>query len=169
MAFIDDKTEKLIFKGIRSAKMILFIQFYCNPESPTFDNGTQSYIKVYDTDNLNTGAVESHRMLNRQDIRECIERYKLHLYDNVGFELDWLDINLRDLHRRIKESNLLGSGNREELAVLKVIGDRIGAYTDTKEDSKGITVPLTPDEERITNMVMNEIMAEKKRKEIKKA
>jgi phage terminase small subunit len=164
MAYIDEETAKLIFKGIRSEKQRLFIQYYCNPESPTFDNGTQSYIKAYDSKKENVAAVEAHRLLSRETFKVAIDSYRAYLHEYIGFELDWLDINLRNLYYRSKTA----ANERTELAVLKAIGDRIGAFQDQHEDAKGITVPLTPDEERICNKVMEQIITAKKLKNMKK-
>jgi hypothetical protein len=163
MAYIDEKTAKAIFKGIRSEKQKLFIQLYCHPESPTFDNGTQSYKKAYNGDNDNVAAVESHRLLARESFREAIESYKSYLHETVGFELDWLDINLRNLYYRSKSTNQ----EQLELRVLKTIGERIGAFTDVHESSQGITVPLSKEDEKLCNIVMNAI-ADKNRGKIKK-
>ncbi len=165
MAYIDEQTDKLIFKGIRSEKQKLFIQYYCNPDSDTFDNGTQSYLKAYDGNNENVAAVEAHKLLTKVIIKTSIDNYKVYLHDIVGFQLDWLDINLRNLYYRTKEEK----NRRNELAVLKTIGDRIGAFVDTKEDSKGITVPMGPEDEKLCGQIMEQIMARKKRQQIKKA
>jgi hypothetical protein len=164
MAFIDDKTDKLIFKGVRSEKQKLFIQLYCHPESDTFDNGTQSYKKAYDGSNDNVAAVESHRLLTKDNVKDSIERYKAYLHELIGFELDWLDANLRNLFYRVRGSVING---QLELRVLRTIGDRIGAFEDQHESSQGITVPLTKDDEKLCNIVMNAI-ADKNRSKIKK-
>ena len=162
---IDDKTDKLIFKGIRSAKQRLFIELYCNPESESYDNGCQSYLKAYNSDNSNVGAVEAHRLLGKENVQNAISSYKAYIADQNGFELNWLDNNLRNLYYKVKGFDM----PQMELKVLKTIGDRIGAFTDTKEDSKGIVVEMTPEKEKLVNKVFEEIMAEEKRKQIKKA
>lgn len=162
MSYIDDKTDKLIFKGVRSAKQKLFIQLYCNPESQTFDNGTQSYMRAYDGSNPNVAAVESHCLLTKDHIKTAVEKYKAYLHELVGFELDWLDSNLRNLFYRIK-----GKQEQLELRILKTIGDRIGAFDDQHESSQGITVPLTKDDEKLCGIVMQAI-ADKNRSRLKK-
>jgi hypothetical protein len=163
MAYIDEETAKTIFKGIRSEKQRLFIQYYCNPESHTFDNATQSYKKAYNGDNDNVAAVESHRFLARKSFKTAIESYKSYLHETIGFELDWLDINLRNLYYRVKDNQ----NTSEEIRVLKTIGDRIGAFTDVHESSQGHNVPMTQEDEKLCNVVMQAI-ADKNRAKIKK-
>lgn len=158
---MDTKTEELIFKGIRSQKQRMFILLYCNPESPSYDNGTQSYLKAYDSDNTNVGAVESHGLLNKPHIIKSIERYRAYIHENNGFELDWLDDNLRNLYYKVKNDGL----SREELSVLKTIGDRIGAFKDQAENKEGVFIPLTAEQEKLASQVIKAIMDEEKEKD----
>jgi hypothetical protein len=158
--FIDEETDKAIFKGLRSMRQKRFIMYYCHPESESYDNGCQSYMRAYGSKNTNVSAVESHGLLHKKLIKEAIERYKLYLHDCIAFDLDWLDIELRSLHTRAKVS---GQGQLE-LRTLKAIGDRIGAYTDTKEGTKGITVQMTQEEEKLCNKLMEQLITAKKEK-----
>jgi hypothetical protein len=143
----------------------LFIQYYCNPESEYFDNGTKAYQKAYDGDNDNVAAVQAHRLLASKKIKVAIVSYKAYLHEAIGFELDWLDINLRNLYYRAKNDVL--HGGQLELRVLKAIGDRIGAFTDTHESSQGINVPMSKEDEKLCNQVMNAI-ADRNRGRLKK-
>jgi hypothetical protein len=159
MSNIDEQTTKLIFKGVRSQKQVLFIINYCNPESDTFDNGKQSYKKAYNSDNDNVSAVEAHGLLVKKTVIAAIGRYKAYLHDVIGFELDWLDSSLRSLFYRVK-----GKQSQLELRVLKTIGERIGAFTDVHETSQGITVKMTKSEEKLCNVLMTAIADEKRKK-----
>ena len=160
---MDTQTSDMIFKGVRSKKQIMFVMLYCNPESPSYDNGTQSYMKAYNTDNTNVSAVESHTILNKPHVIKAIQRYRDYLHEIVGFELDWLDTHLRNLHNRVQ-----GTNDKTELAVLKTIGERIGAFKDQTESKDGMFIPLTADEEQLANSVIKSIMDKKKREQIKK-
>lgn len=162
--FIDEETDKVIFKGMRSQRQKRFVMYYCNPESESYDNGCQSYMRAYGSKNTNVSAVESHGLLHKKLIKEAIERYKLYLHDMVGFELDWLDIQLRSLHARAK----ISEQGQLELRTLKAIGDRIGAFVDTKEGTKGITVEMTKEEEKLCNLVMEQLITAKKRDKLHK-
>ena len=163
---IDNKTDKLIFKGIRSAKQRLFVELYCNPESETYDNGRQSYMKAYNGKNGNVASVESHRLLSKENIQNACSAYKAYIHDINGFELSWLDNNLRNLYYKVK--NCVNPDNAMELRVLKTIGDRIGAFVDVKVDNKGKTVEMTEQEEKLAGRIMQELMADTKRQAIKK-
>jgi len=133
---LEPETSKAIFKGIRSQKQQMFILLYCNPESQTYDNGTQSYCKAYNTDNDNVGNVEAHTLLAKPHVIAAIGRYRAYLAEKNVFDLAWLDANLRNLYYKVK------GATKEELAVLKTIGDRIGAFKDQNEDKAGMFIPL---------------------------
>ncbi len=158
---IDDKTDKLIFKGIRSQKQRLFIELYCNPESESYDNGSQSYLKAYNSKNTNVSAVEAHRLLQSENIQNSMTLYKAYIADQNMFELGWLDNNLRNLYYRVK--NDITGDDKTELAILKTIGNRIGAFVDVKQDNVGKTVELSPEQEQNMNRVMQELMDAVKR------
>jgi len=160
---IEDRLEKVIFKDISSNKQKMFIQFYCNPESDTYDNGTQSYKKSYTSNNDNVCAVEAHRLLGNPKIQEAISSYRAYIHEQNAFELDWLDNNLRNVYYKAQEDNDINAQHR----ILKTIGDRIGAFNDMKPNT-GKQVPMTPEEEKIAALVMQEIMAESMRNKIKK-
>lgn len=159
----DDRLDKVIFKDIKSNKQKMFIQFYCNPESHTYDNGTQSYKRSYSSNDDNTCAVEAHRLLNKPKIQEAISAYRAYIHEMNAFELDWLDNNLRNLYYKAQEDKDINAQHR----ILKTIGDRIGAFNDMKPNT-GKSVPMTPEEEWIASQVMREIMAETQRNKIKK-
>ena len=161
---IDEATDKLVFGGVKSEKQKMFIVSFCHPESETYDNATQSYSVVYKTKNLNAAAVEAHRTLNIPYIQEAMRKYRDYIYEQVGFRLDWLDVHLRELW----EATHIAGAMKTELSVLKAIGDRMGAFKDTVQGSKGITVEMSPEKEKHCNRIMNELMAEEKRNQIKK-
>jgi hypothetical protein len=157
---IDDKTDKLIFEGVRSQKQKLCIMLYLNPESETYDNATKSYMLAYDTKNTNVAAVQAHRMFNKEHIIKAMDRYKSYIHEKNGFELDWLDSNLRNLYYKVKNE---GIDLKLELQTLKIIGDRIGAFKDAAPNNVGKFVELTPEQEQVAGRVMDEIMAIQKR------
>lgn len=157
---MDIETEKLIFKGIRSKKQQTFILLYCNPESDTYDNGTQSYSKAYNSDNLNVCSVEAHTLLAKPHVIAAIDRYRAYISEKNAFDLAWLDTNLRNLYYKVQGET------KEELAVLKTIGDRIGAFKDQNEDKSGMLIPLTAAQEQVANKVIKAIMDEKKKDQI---
>ena len=159
---MDIETSKLIFKGIRSKKQEAFIVLYCNPESPSYDNGTQSYMKAYDTDNTNVAAVEAHTLLTKPHVIKAVERYRAYIAEKNVFDLAWLDANLRNLYYKVKDST------KEELAVLKTIGDRIGAFKDQSEDKAGMFIPLTAEQEKYANQYIRAIMDKEKEDQIKR-
>jgi len=161
---VEDADFKLIFAGIRNMKMKQFIMAYTNPESSTYDNGSGSYRAVYKTDNINVASVEAHTMLAKPHVQEAMGRYRAYIHETHGFELDWLDNNLRNLYYKVKQNNC----TREELSVLKSIGDRIGAFSDTKQNSKGLTVDMTPEQEKMCGRIAQELLAEDQRTKIKK-
>ncbi len=159
---MDIKTEELIFKGVRSQKQRMFILLYCNPESPSYDNGCQSYLKAYNGDNDNVAAVEAHTLLNKPHVIKAIERYRAYIAEKNVFDLAWLDTNLRNLYNKVKDES-----TKEQLSVLKTIGDRIGAFKDQSEDKAGMFIPLTAEQEKLANQVIKSIMDEEKRKAIR--
>jgi phage terminase small subunit len=50
-----------------------FIINYCNPDSPTFGNGTQSYLKAYPNASYATAMREAYRNLRKPHILKEIE------------------------------------------------------------------------------------------------
>ncbi len=160
---MDIETSQAIFKGIRSKKQEAFIVLYCNPESPSFDNGCQSYIKAYNQDNTNVAAVEAHTLLNKPHVIKAIERYRAYIHEVQGFQLDWLDAQLKRLFNKVTKLD----DDKQTLAILKTIGDRIGAFKDQAEDKAGIFMPLTAEQEIIANQVIKEIMNKKRTEQAK--
>lgn len=161
---MDTKTSDLIFKGVRSQKMTMFIMFYCNPESPTFDNGTQSYLKAYNGSNENVAAVEAHTLLNKPHVIKAIERYRAYIHEVNGFNLDWLDSQLKRLFNKVVGYD----DDKTTLAILKTIGNRIGAFEDQTADKAGVFIPLTADQEKLANQVIKAIMDKEKKDQIKR-
>jgi len=162
---MEAKDEKIIFEGVRSLKQRQFIISYCNPESPTFDNGAGSYKEAYGTKNSNVAAVEAHNLLEKEHIQEAMDRYRAFIHEQQGFALDWLDANLKNLFYRTKQQNDV----QAELRTLKAIGDRIGAFKEQKPDSAGKNIPLTAEQEKMIPQIIAELQAEELRNKIKKA
>jgi len=155
--------DKVIFKDIKSNKQKMFIQYYCNPESSTYDNGTQSYKRSYTSNDDNVCAVEAHRLLSNPKIQDAISCYRAYIHEQNAFELDWLDNNLRNLYYRAIESEDINAQHR----ILRTIGDRIGAFSDVKP-AEGKMIPMTEEQMKIATRVMQDIMAESNRNKIKK-
>jgi hypothetical protein len=121
-------------------------------------------MKAYDTDNTNVAAVEAHTILNKPHVIKAIARYRAYIAEIDEFKLDWLDANLRNLYYKVKNDGL----SKEELSVLKTIGDRIGAFKDQSEDKAGIFIPLTAKQEKLANQVIQKLMDEEKREALRK-
>jgi hypothetical protein len=136
----------------------LFIIYYCNPESETFDNGLQSYKKAYSSKNDNVCAVEAHSLLSQDKIQEAIDRYRVYIHEKNGFELDWLDNHLKNLFYRV-----LGKDDKIELATLKTIGNRLGAFKDAIADTSGKVVEMSPETEKLANKLFADLIAEQKK------
>jgi hypothetical protein len=96
-------------------------------------------------------------MLDKKNIKNSVIAYRAYIYEQNGFELSWLDANLRNLYYKVKNS---GNMEQTELRILKTIGDRIGAFTDTTEVQVGKTVPMTPEQERACNKVFADYLAQ---------
>lgn len=160
---LDKELEKIIFETVRSQKQKAFIIQYCNPESETYDNGTQSYLKCYNTIDNNVAAVEAHRLLSHEYIQEAISRYRAYLYEQNEFDLNWLDTNLRGIYYKAVKAG----DDKLAHAILKTIGNRLAAFKVDQPDNTGYFIPLTPDEEKIAGRVINEIMNVVKKEEKK--
>lgn len=161
---IDEATDKLVFGGLKSEKQKMWIVAFCLPESPTYDNATQSYMAVYQSKNANVAAVESHRMRNLPYVQEAMRKYRDYIHEMIGFRLDWLDTRLKELWKLTHTAGAM----KTELSTLKIIGERIGAFKDQNQGSKGITIEMSPEKEKMCNRILDELMAEEKRSQIKK-
>lgn len=156
---MDKQITEKVFKGIRSQKQIMFILFYCNPESISYDNGSESYFRAYNSKNHNVSAVEAHKLLGQDKIQKSMDLYRAYIHEMNGFQLDWLDNHLRNLYYKVQNDD----DSPMELRILKTIGDRIGAFQDQHTDNVGKMVEMTPDQEKLANKVFNDYIAAIKR------
>jgi len=83
-------------KPALSPKRRLFVQNYTDKDSPTFGNGTQSYLQAYPNSQISTAGTEAHRLLQNPQIQNEVQS----VLNDIG----------RDYNVRLKEIDAIASG-----------------------------------------------------------